>query len=270
MWARRFRAQTGWAVALNAYALLLALILIYPTIQLVIVAVSDDIVFPPRYFSLAAFEDLSQAFWDSVKFSLLLGAVTTAGLIALCLPTAYAVERFHFRARGFVSAAVFIPFVLPGLGYMAAVGTVYILYVPVLMGTFLGVFFPTALFNLAWMTRAIQGSLATADPVYEEAAMTLGASRLHAFFSITLPHVAPGLIVGAMIVFTNSATAFIAPLFVGRVQSLTATVEIFREMDQHGLTPVLAAQSLLVEIVVMSLVLGGYLVSKRHFRGLVL
>ena len=100
--------------------------------------------------------------------------------------------------------------------------------------------------------------------------MTLGASRLHAFFSITLPHVAPGLIVGAMIVFTNSATAFIAPLFVGRVQSLTATVEIFREMDQHGLTPVLAAQSLLVEIVVMSLVLGGYLVSKRHFRGLVL
>jgi len=138
------------------------------------------------------------------------------------------------------------------------------------MGTFLGVFIPTALFNLAWMVRAIQGSLATADPVYEEAAMTLGASRLHAFFTITLPHVAPGLIVGAMIVFTNSATAFIAPLFVGRVQSLTATVEIFREMDQHGLTPVLAAQSLLVEVVVMALVLGGYLVSKRHFRGLVL
>ena len=173
-------------------------------------------------------------------------------------------------ARALSSAAVFIPFVLPGLGYMAAVGTVYILYVPNLMGTFLGVFLPTALFNLAWMVRAIQGSLAAADPVYEEAAMTLGASRLHAFFSITLPHVAPGLIVGAMIVFTNSATAFIAPLFVGRVQSLTATVEIFREMDQHGLTPVLAAQSLLVEVVVMVLVLGGYLVSKRHFRGLVL
>jgi hypothetical protein len=41
-------------------------------------------------------------------------------------------------------------------------------------------------------------------------------------------------------------------------------------MDQHGLTPVLAAQSLLVELVVMALVLGGYLISKRHFRGLLL
>jgi ABC-type spermidine/putrescine transport system permease subunit II len=255
---------------LNAYALLLALVLIYPTIQLIIVAVSDDIVFPPRYFSLAAFDGLSEAFWQSVRFSLLLGAATTAFLIALCLPTAYAMERFDFGGRRFVSAAIFIPFVLPGLGYMAAVGAVYILFVPDLLGTFLGVFIPTALFNLAWMVRAIQGSLATADPVYEEAALMLGANRLRAFFSVTLPHIAPGLVVGAMIVFTNSATAFIAPLFVGRVQSVTATVQIFHEMDQHGLTPVLAAQSLLVEVVVMALILAGYLVSKRHFRGLVL
>ena len=129
---------------------------------------------------------------------------------------------------------------------MAAVGTVYILD---LMGTFFGVFLPTALFNLAWMVRAIQGSLATADPVYEEAAMTLGASRLHAFFSITLPHIAPGLIVGAMIVFTNSATAFIAPLFVGRwvrvriVVQTTATGNRRRQIGQlrarlvHGVIP---------------------------------
>lgn len=268
--ARRPSERSGFAVALNAYSLLLALLLIYPTVQLFIIAVSDDIVFPPRYFSLAAFEGLSGAFWASVRFSLLLGAATTAVLIALCLPTAYAMERFNFRARRAVAAAVFIPFVLPGLGYMAAVGTVYILYIPDLMGTFLGVLIPTALFNVAWMVRAIQGSLATADPVYEEAAMMLGASRLRAFSSITLPHVAPGVIVGAMIVFTNSATAFIAPLFVGRVKSLTATVQIFRELDQHGLTPVLAAQALLVEAVVMAFVFGGYLISRRRFRGLLL
>lgn len=270
MWARQTLRAGAWGAALNLYALLLAFILIYPTIQLVIVAVSDDIVFPPRYFSLGAFTQLSAAFWSSVRFSVALGFATTLLLLALCLPTAYAMERFRFRAHRLVSVLVFVPFVVPGVGYMAGVGVLYILFAPQMLGAFLGVLIPTTLLNLAWMVRAIQGSLATSDPVYEEAAITLGSSRLRAFLTVTLPQIAPGVMVGAMIVFANSSTAFIAPFYVGHVTAVTATVDIFREMQQHGLTPVLAAQSLLVEIVVMALISGGYLVSRRHFRGLVL
>lgn len=169
-----------------------------------------------------------------------------------------------------MSVAIFLPFVIPGVGYMVALGTVYLLVFPAVMGTFIGVLVPTAIGNLAWMVRAIQGSLATTDPVYEEAGLMLGAGRMRAFFSITLPQIAPGIVVGAMIVFANSATAFIAPMFLGRVKSITATVAIYRELDQHGLTPRLAVQALLVELVVMSLILGGYLITRKRFRGLLL
>lgn len=263
--------RRGWGVrALNAYSLVLACLLVYPTLQLLIVALSDDIVFPPRYLSLDAFADLSPSFLGTIPFSIALGAVTTVLLVALCLPTAYAMERMRFRGQRVVSMAVFLPFVIPGVGYMVALGTIYLLFLPGLYGSFLGVLVPTAIFNLAWMMRAIQGSLATTDPVYEEAALMLGAGRARAFLTVTLPQIAPGIVVGSMIVFANAATSFIAPLFVGRTGSTTATVDLFQELDRHGLTPRLAVEALLVELVVMGLVLAGYLVARRRFRGLLI
>lgn len=98
----------------------------------------------------------------------------------------------------------------------------------------------------------------------------LGASRIRAFRSITLPQIAPGIAVGAMIVFTNSATAFIAPYMVGRPNSLTSTVDVFIGLGRRGLTPVLAAQALLIEMIVMSIVLVAYLFSRKRFRGLII
>lgn len=256
--------------AIHVYSLIAAIVLVYPTVQLLIVAVSDDIVFPPRYFSLEAFTHLSVAFIKTIPFSVGLGAITTLLLLLLCLPTAYAMERIQFRGRIALSAAIFIPFVIPGVGYMVALGAAYILLVPDLMGSFAGVLLPTMIANLVWMVRAVQGSLATTDPVFEDAAVMMGASRLRAFRAITLPEIAPGIVVGSMIVFANASTAFLGPLFLGRSQSLTGTVEIFIDLQRHGLTPRTAAEALLVEAVVMALVMTGYLITRKRFRGLLI
>jgi putative spermidine/putrescine transport system permease protein len=270
MSARRITARGVGRRAIHIYALIVAVILVYPTIQLFIVAVSDDIVFPPRYFSLQPFSELGASFLATIPFSIALGTVTTVVLIALCLPTAYAMERMSFRGRHLMAVAIFLPFILPGVGYMVALGAVYIILFPKLIGSFIGVLIPVVIGNLVWMARAIQGSLATSDPAYEDAAVMLGASRLRAFRSITLPQIAPGIAVGSMIVFANSTTAFVAPYFLGRPNSITATVDIFNELTLRGLDPRVAAQSLLVEVVVMSLVLIGYLFSRRRFRGLII
>jgi ABC-type spermidine/putrescine transport system permease subunit II len=256
--------------AIHVYSLIMAMILVYPTIQLAIVAVSDDIVFPPRYFSLDAFSQLSPSFLETIPFSLVLGLATTLVLLGLSLPTAYAMERMQFRGRFAISAAVFLPFIIPGVGYMVALGAAYLLVAPALIGSFPGVLMAVAIGNLVWMVRAVQGSLATTDPVYEDAALMLGASRLRAFRGISLPAIAPGILVGSMIVFANGSTAFIAPLFLGRTQTTTATVDIFRDLKRHGLTPQIAAESLIVEVVIMSLVLACYWITRKRFRGLII
>jgi len=54
------------------------------------------------------------------------------------------------------------------------------------------------------------------DPLYEENALCIEASRLRAFLKITLQLVAPDLLTSSLIVFVNSSTTFIAPITLGR------------------------------------------------------
>ena len=215
MWGSRWTVLVGRRL-LQIYSIAAALVLAYPTLQLFIVAASDDIVFPPRYFSLDAFNPAKlPALLEWMPFSIALGLATTGVLLALAIPMCYATQRMHFRGKALASAAVFLPVIIPGVGYMVALGTAYILVFPDLIGSFAGVLLPTVVFNLVWMVRAIQSSLSVTDPAYEDAALMLGASRVRAFFTITLPAIMPGIAVGSMVTFANATTAFTAPFFLG-------------------------------------------------------
>ena len=155
MWASRWTMMIGRRL-IQFYALAAAVILAYPTVQLFIVAASDDIVFPPRYFSFAAFNlDKLPTLLETMPFSIALGLATTRMLLALAIPTSYATQRLVFRGRALASAAIFLPVIIPGVGYMVALGTAYILVFPDLIGSFLGVLLPTVIFNLVWTVCAV-------------------------------------------------------------------------------------------------------------------
>ena len=172
-----------------------------------------------------------------------------------------------FKGKSVVEIFMFMPFIFPGISYMAAMFVFYLMYVPQLMDTFIGITIPTILFNTIYLLRSIRASLALVDPVYEEAAMCMGASRLKTFFKVDIPLLAPGLISGSMIVFANSSTAFIAPQVLGRKIISTATRKVFTDMGEYGLLPFIAAEALIIEALVMSVILVVYFVLRKQFRG---
>jgi putative spermidine/putrescine transport system permease protein len=254
-------------LAIAIYAFLIAILLFYPTIQLAIVAFTDEINFPPSRFNLKAFNEILWPFWASLRFSVELGIAVTFSNILMCLPLAYVLERHNFKGKSTVEIFMFMPFMFPGISYMTAMFVFYVLYTPQLMDTFIGLAIPTVLFNTIYLLRSIRASLALVDPVYEEAAMCMGASRLKAFFKIDLPLLAPGLISGSMIVFANSSTAFIAPQVLGRKIISTGTKQVYEDMSRYGLLPFIAGEALIIEALVMGIILAVYFVLRRHFRG---
>jgi len=254
-------------IILNIYALMLAGIMIWPVIQMMLTTVSSDVVFPPRNFSLQAFNRvLWPGFFQSMGVSLQLGLWSTLLLIAICLPAAYALERKRFPGRSLLSALIFVPSVFPSITYVIAIGVYVAIYFIDYRGEFPLIVIATAMGAIPLVIRTIQGSIATTDPAYEEAALVMGANPIQTFFRVTLPLIAPGVITAATIAFTFSATNFLAAWVLGAKDPPVA-VYIYRDVGRLGFTAELAVQVLVMEFIILGIVQLVYLVFRRQFRG---
>jgi len=75
------------------------------------------------------------------------------------------------------------------------------------------------------MVRAIRLAIEAVDPKLEQAAASLGASRLWVFVTITLPLILPGLITGAVLAFAKAMGEFGATItFVSNIPGQTQTL----------------------------------------------
>jgi putative spermidine/putrescine transport system permease protein len=255
-------------IILNVYALLLAVFLIWPALQVVLTSFTSDVVFPPRHWSTNAFREvLWPGYLKALLFSLRLGLWVVVLLLVICLPAAYAMERRRFAGRALLSVIIFVPIIFPTVTYASAIRVYVFLFFSEWRGTFPLVVAVTAMWAIPLVIRSIQGSLATADPVYEEAALVMGASPLRTFMRITIPLIAPGLLTAAMIGFTSAATAFTVPYILGSNEP-TVSLYIFRDVGRIGFPPWIAVEVLVMEAVVLSAVQVLYFVFRKQFRGI--
>lgn len=182
-------------VLLNVYALLLAAFFVWPVLQVLLTAFSSDLVFPPRYLSMDAWKAVVwKGYLQSIWFSMRMAVGATVLLLLICVPAAYAMERKRFKGRALLSVLIFVPLLFPTITYTSAIRIYVFSFFNKWTGTFGLVTLVTAMWAIPLVMRSIQGSLATSDPVYEEAAVAMGASPAKAFFKVTLPLIAPGVV----------------------------------------------------------------------------
>jgi putative spermidine/putrescine transport system permease protein len=254
-------------VTLNIYALLLAAIMIWPVIQLILSSFTTDVVFPPRYFSLNAVTSVYwPAYFQAMGVSLRMAVWATALLLIICLPTAYVLERRRFWGRSLLSALIFVPTIFPTITYAIAIGVYVALYIVEWQGSFPIIVVATATGAIPLVVRTIQGSLATTDPVYEEAALVMGANHMRTFFKVTLPLIAPGVITAGAIAFTFVATNFAIPWLMGAKEQPVA-VYIYRDVERLGFTPEVAVKVLVMQFVTVGIAQILFRVFRKQFRG---
>jgi putative spermidine/putrescine transport system permease protein len=80
-----------------------------------------------------------------------------------------------------------------------------------------------------FMVLSVWASLQRLDPQIENAAASLGASRVTAFHRVVLPHILPGILSGAVIVFALAASAYATPLIIGGRRLKVASVVVYDE-----------------------------------------
>ena len=80
--------------------------------------------------------------------------------------------------------------------------------------TWLGIAVAMAFTSIPFVVRTVQPVLEELGPEYEEAAETLGATRLQSFRKVVLPELSPALMAGVALSFTRSLGEFGAVIFI--------------------------------------------------------
>jgi len=225
---------------------------------------SPNYEFPPTglglkwYRSFFANGEFVHAFFN---VSMVLGVLAALSASLLGVSAAIGLVRFRFRGREALEAFFLAPLFIPEVLFGAAL---YLIYArlgikPSLASLLLG----HIVICCPFVVRNVMSGLAGLDPRLEEAAVSLGASRLQAFFKIALPLVQSSIISGFIFAFIISFSDINLALFIAGPNSTTLPVYIFNLLLFEGDPTVAAASTLQIAIVGVLIWLVQYLFRPR-------
>ncbi len=154
------------------------------------------------------------------------------------LLVAWLLARREFIGKSALNAVVHLPLVLPPVvvGYLLLVllgregplgRLLYDLFGVGLPFTWEGAALAAAVMAFPLMVRAMRLSLEGVDRRLEAAARTLGARPIEVFLTITLPLMAPGIVVGVLLGFARSLGEFGATItFAANIPGETRTLPL--------------------------------------------
>jgi molybdate transport system permease protein len=213
---------------------------------------------------------------SALRLSLISSTLATLLSLVFGVPLAWALARVAFPGRSVVRAFVTVPLVLPpvvgGVALFLAFGRRGLLGGPIYDATGWSLPFTSAAVVVAetfvampFLVVTVEGALRAADSRFEEAAATLGASRLTVLRRVTLPMVMPSVAAGAVLCWARAlgefgATITFAGNLPGRTQTLPLAVYLELERDPQAafaLSLVLLAASVIVLVVLRGKWLPG-------------
>jgi putative spermidine/putrescine transport system permease protein len=141
-------------------------------------------------------------FLTTFKTSILVSFAGNLLALLIGIPAAYALSRYEFKGKALLNGIFVSPIIIPGivLGFTFLRYLVVAYQLPVYTALFIG----HTVIMLPFIIRVIASSLANFDFSIEEAAESLGASKLGTFFKIVLPNIKSGILAAVMIAFLES------------------------------------------------------------------
>ena len=209
----------------------------------------------------------------AVWLTLKLATVTTVLLLLLGTPIAWWLARTRSWWKGPIGALVALPIVLPptviGFYLLVALGPngpggqlTQALGLGLLPFTFAGLVVASVFYSLPFVVQPLQNAFEAIGERPLEAAATLRASPLDAFFSVALPLARPGYLTATVLGFAHTVGEFGVVLMIGGNipnQTRVVSVQIYDHVEAmeyaqaHGLAAGMVVFSFLVLLALYTL-----------------
>lgn len=217
---RRWRSPSalpGFGLSLGFAVFYLSIVVLVPLAALII---------RPWSLGWSGFYDLVTSPRVAAALELSFGGAAIGATInaVFGLAIAWVLVRYRFPGKALLDALVDLPFALPTavagialsalyaengwLGAPLAVLGIKVAYTP------LGVIVALTFIGLPFVVRTLQPVLAELGREHEEAAATLGATRLQSFSRVVMPTLTPALVTGAALAFARAVGEYGSVIFI--------------------------------------------------------
>ncbi|MGQ7932329.1 ABC transporter permease [Paraburkholderia sp. D1E] len=258
-------AQRLW---LYVFCALVMLFLIVPCAIVIPMSFSNAsyLEFPPHVWGVRWYEAYfeSSEWLSATAVSLKLATCATAVSLTLGTAAAYSLRAIESKWTRMLRTTLMLPMMVPLI--LVAIGTFFVYIRVDLNNTLLGLIIAHSMLALPFVLISVNSGLETYDANQELVARSLGASRLKAFISVTLPQIKLSLYAAAFFAFMTSFDEVVVALFVSGGENATLTRLMFENIRDQ-LDPTIAAIStLLISVSIISLVALQWLSGRRRRR----
>lgn len=282
--AEERNARAPWALTAPALMLFVGVLLI-PLAMTVMLSFHDwgqykgiePVFILKNWKEIATDPYYAEMFWRTFRIAIL----TTLLTAALGAPEAYILNRMGGRWKSIFLLVILGPLLISvvarTLGWALLFGgnnglvnklliSAGLIRFPIpFMFTETGMVVALTHVMMPFMVLSVWAALQRLDPQIENAAMSLGAGPITIIRRIVMPQIMPGVLSGAIIVFSLSASAFATPAIIGGRRLKVAATLAYDEFLNTLNWPLGAAVATLLLLALVLIVVGSNALIERRY-----
>lgn len=206
-------------------------------------------------YSLNSYVDAFSKLGNAIPNTFLIGGVSLIIIVALSILVAYLVVRRSNVVSKFIDTLSMVPYVIPG----SVVGIALIMAFSsgpiVLVGTATIMIVALVIRRNSYTIRSSVATLQQIPMSIEEAAISLGSSKLKAFFKVTMPMMANGIISGALLSWIAIITELSTGILLYNWRTTTLTIQIYTYVSRGSYGVAAAMACVLTVMTTISLLI---------------
>ena len=187
-------------------------------------------------YSLANYRSaIDKLLLRATKNTVVVGIVALAAIVILAVMISYLVVRRPNTLNHAIDTISMLPYIMPGSVIAIALVIGFGKKPLVLTGTLTIMIMAVIIRRLPYTTRSATATLIQIPMSIEEAAISLGASKMKTFFKVTVPMMSSGIISGAILSWVSIVTEVSSAAILYNNRSITLTVGTYTAVNRGNL-----------------------------------
>lgn len=206
-------------------------------------------------FGMGSYQKIARDLPLEIRNTFLIGLLALAAVVILAILIAYLVVRRRSGLNDVIDTASMIPYIIPGSVVGIALVVAFNKQPMVLTGTMFIMIVALCIRRIPYTIRSSVAVLQQIPITVEEAAISLGCSKLEAFFKATVPMMRNGILSGAILSWVTIITELSTGVILYNRKTITLTLAIYAQVTRGSDGPAAALATILNVLTISSMLI---------------